>query len=154
MLAAVFLPAVFSHLLVGRSFSSKQRNFRLPRCKILELPFLFLGIFVNTAAFSANIEFYCGNFQACVPLLSDLIISPACGVRNLTFKVCLGTDCFGSVFPGMQCAFSEHILKTFFASSLWAESLHPSSVPCYRFLLHYVVSPFAIFCNSFSPYCC
>lgn len=67
-------------------FSSKQRNFYSvtlnwwsPRCKILELPFFSLGIFVNTPPFSVNIEFYCGNFQACVPLLNDLIISPACG---------------------------------------------------------------------------
>ena len=102
-------------------FSSKQRNFYSvtlnwwsPRCKILELPFLSLGIFVNTAPFSANIEFYCGNFQACVPLLSDLIISPACGNwETVPSRSVSALTVLGQFFPGTQCAFSGTSWITF-----------------------------------------
>ena len=83
--------------------------------KFLRLPFLSLGIFVNTAPFSANIEFYCGNFQACVPLLSDLIISPACGDwETLPSRSVSALTVLGQFFPGMQCAFSGTSWITFF----------------------------------------
>ena len=119
-----------------------------------ELPFLFLGIFVNTASFSANIEFYCGNFQACVPLLSDLIISPACGNwETLPSRSVSALIVSGQFFPGMQCAFSgtswKHFCIIFMSwvfTSLFCSMLQVSFTLC--------CISFAIFCNSFSPDCC